>query len=129
MPQDTEKPKQIVDLVKKMAGSKHDTPIIDKPELASMTKKYNSQKRTGGHVLPGTQDLGSMAGFVARSKGELGQLADSKSQTKYLANQTAKMKAAMAKRKVESTNAPKERKSMGALLGIAGVINASSKRR
>jgi hypothetical protein len=100
-------------------------------------------------VIPGTQDTGSPLGALARGHIAAGTTArtgvagrdtvkdnynvarqsDSQMATKYTAEQTAKMKAAMAKRKAANTSpAPKGRKTMGALLGIAGAAQAMKNR-
>jgi hypothetical protein len=99
--------------------------------------------------IPGTQDTGSVSGAIARRHIREGTTArvgvagrdtvkdtynvarqiDKQEMNKYMLDQTAKMKAAMAMRKAANTSsAPKGRKTMGALMGIAGAAQAMKKR-
>jgi hypothetical protein len=99
--------------------------------------------------IPGTQDTGSVSGAIARRHIADGTTArvgvagrdtvkdtynvarqiDKQEMNKYMADQTSRMKAAMAKRKSANTvSAPKGRKTMGALLGIAGAAQAMKNR-
>jgi hypothetical protein len=110
-------------------------------ELKKMTNNLPVKPR----VIPGTQDTGSVSGAIGRKHLAAGTTArvgmahrdtvkdtynvsrqiDKQEMNKYMADQTARMKAAMAKRKAASTvSAPKRGKTMGALLGIAGAAKA-----
>ena len=94
-------------------------------------KQMDNPKSSRGYVIPGEQDIKRFSGFVERQQGKpsSGRQVDSQAETRYQVEQTAKMRAAMAKRKAASTvSAPKRGKTMGALLGIAGAATAMKKR-
>jgi len=123
-------------------------------ELRTYTGK-DLRAITGGKsirpkVIPGTQDTGSVLGALGRGHIEAGttsktgiagrdtvkdnydvsRLSDSQTATKYTAEQTAKMRAAVARRKAAAPkmSASKGRKTMGALLGISSAISSQGKR-
>ncbi|CAB4158825.1 hypothetical protein UFOVP704_27 [uncultured Caudovirales phage] len=100
-------------------------------EVKAMHGNKTGNKTGRGYVVSGEQDIKRFSGFVERQQGKpsSGRQTDSTSENRYLSEQTAKMKAAMAKRKAANTSpAPKGRKTMGALLGIAGAAQAMKNR-
>jgi hypothetical protein len=140
MPQDTDKnyrPQTARDKELKTYTSK---------EMRAMADGKNIRPK----VIPGTQDTGSVLGALARGHIEAGttakvgiagrdtvkdnynisRLSDSQTATKYTAEQTAKMKSAMAKRKSSAPKSPasKGRRTMSSLLGIGTAISTQGKR-
>ena len=102
--------------------------------LQEWTDQMQSGKKPRPKVLPGTQNTGSTGGLAARREmqkaknpitatdmRETGLDADRSYMNTYLKEQTARMRAATAKKTAG-------RKTMGALLGIAGAAKSFSKR-
>lgn len=84
----------------------------------ALAKKNNGKQKGGSFVHPGTQDLGSWSGQVDRERGGDGRLADSRTQTRHMAEDTAKMRAKLNGRKSSTGKAGTAGAGMAALLGM-----------
>jgi hypothetical protein len=99
---------------------------------AALTRKNNGMQKGGSFVHPGTQDLGSFSGQLDRDAGGDGRLADSKTETRHMAEDAASMREMMNSRKktvLKGTPSKSGRAIRGtgfaALLGMKALNNRS----
>jgi hypothetical protein len=91
----------------------------------ALAKKNNGKQKGGSFVHPGTQDLGSWSGQVDRERGGDGRLADSRTQTRHMAEDTAKMRAKLSARKQSATRG----KAASGMLAMMMASQAIANRR